>query len=134
MSPIFCKGCESNLCPLETFLEAIKNKIVGDFATECASQKSVAKKPSKFNYTNLTFLIAGVFALTASVFTILCSLVSFRHIIKNKLGFSSRRLQNEYKFERINLTVGDIDEDIDDDDDEDDEIFDKNRLVIGTKS
>jgi hypothetical protein len=94
----------------------------------------MSTKRKQFNYTNLTFMIGCGMALVACVFTIILSLVSFRYIIKNKLGFSTRRLQNEYRFERINLTVGDIDEVDDDDEDGDDEIFDKNRLVIGTRS
>jgi hypothetical protein len=118
-------------------MDATKNKIAGDLASECAVTKQ-DKKPRRFDLTNVTFLLGCGSALGAALFVIVLALISFRHIIANKLTFSSglgRRMQNEYKFERINLTVGDIDEEVDDDDeiDGDDEIFDKNRLVIQTK-
>lgn len=115
-------GCDT-LCPLSKFLDLTKDNVITDFSEPCKATKSKSKPTKSKKYSDLTFLISLAFLLFTVVVSIMFAVSSCRYIVRNRISF--RRLAtDDYKFERINLTVGDIaDDNVDDDDDED--VFNK---------
>jgi hypothetical protein len=89
---------------LDAFLSAIKDKVVEDFAPVCEPQNSIYY----FAYfLNPTFLVALVITLLLTLAVAFLALLSLGKVSVRRMMFVPLQ-RDQHKFERVNLIVSDM--------------------------
>lgn len=109
LHPLPIYGCDL-LCPLDNFLNIVKDMVVEDITKACKSQKYGT-------YSHATLVAAITFVTTVSIVLIVLTVLSCR-TLTNKYQYQHNPL---WQHERINLVAGM--DNLDDDDDDDENVF-----------